>query len=475
MKARHVTIDTQSGNVVRPLLRPPVPRGSYAARVAVISAVIAATWFMWLSGWLGVTPGSVLVQRENVLFNSDTNVWIGEMANQAVPSAAERVIHPLDAIFWEPPCQGLKALLRMVVPADRAGLLAARIVVATIVGAGVGLLAWFALARGIPTLERVLLLMTYLLFTASSTTSLPEHFGVSNGLLAAAFVVPILAAEQRGRTAFLAALVVICGGTTITNALYPMTALYRWGIQSPRTRRNVLVVAALAVPIAVFLFIDSRKVVLLYTDSDKDVAARVSVVPAYFPSITRWYLKTTRIHGHVVDYLNLRLFRHPIDAAEYALFAVVAPAVGPAPQVRRTKGAEMVTYESGRPLHWNPNGFFTGSDASPLHGYDTVSAAGALLWVVLLATCTYNAFRDQETRHLAWLPVSWVVFNLVFHNVWGDELFLYTPHWSWALMALVLLGARHLSRSMIVALVVPIAACQIYTLVQIRNALLTIS
>jgi len=62
----------------------------------------------------------------------------------------------------------------------------------------------------------------------------------------------------------------------------------------------------------------------------------------------------------------------------------------------------------------------------------------------------------------------------VFHNVWGDELFLYAPHWSWALMALVILGARRVPLVTIVLLFVPIAFCQVYTLTQVKYALSTI-
>jgi hypothetical protein len=215
-------------------------------------------------------------------------------------------------------------------------------------------------------------------------------------------------------------------------------------------------------------------VVLLYTESDKEVASRVAVLPRYVPGITRWYLKTTRLHGHVGDFLNLRLVRHPLDAAVYALYAVVAPAVGPPPLVKITKGAAMVTYESGQPLHWNPNGFFTGSDRVSFRDYWGVQGIGAVLWIGLLLACASRAFRDRRTRQLAWLPAGWILFSLVLHNLWGDELFLYTPHWSWALMGLVLLGARRLSRVATASVVIPIAIAQVYTLVQIRSALLTI-
>jgi hypothetical protein len=73
-----------------------------------------------------------------------------------------------------------------------------------------------------------------------------------------------------------------------------------------------------------------------------------------------------------------------------------------------------------------------------------------------------------------WLPLGWLLFNVVLHNIWGDEFVLYSPHWSWALMAIVILGARDLSRRFIAAIVVPVVASQIYTLFAIKQALQTI-
>ena len=445
-----------------------------AALYATLVGTAAVVWFTLLSGWLGVAPGSVLLKRQNVFFNSDTNTWIDEVARQHAPSAATRAIHPLEVYIWRPPYPVVYRALQLVVPQDRVELLAARLVVALVSGAGVGFLAWLALTLGVELPQCLLLFAMYFLFTSSSTIALPEHFGLSNGLLSVAFVVPIMIANRRVRTAVLAALAVLCGGTTLTNVLYPLAAIYQWGFTSIRARGAVLLAAALALPLAIFLFMDSRKVVLLYTDSDKDIAARVAVLPAHIPGITRWYLKTSKIHGHVGDYLNLRLVRHPLDAAAYSVYALVTPAVGPAPAVRITKGRQMVTYESGRPLHWEPNGFFSGSDSLYLSDWWGVSGLGAALWIALLLSCTYRAIRDPSTRPLVWLPVGWILFSLVFHNLWGDEQFLYTPHWSWALMALVLLGARRLSLISVASFVVPIAACQIYTLVRIKSLLLTI-
>jgi hypothetical protein len=99
---------------------------------------------------------------------------------------------------------------------------------------------------------------------------------------------------------------------------------------------------------------------------------------------------------------------------------------------------------------------------------------GAIAWIVLLLTCMYKALRDERTRAYMWLPLGWLLFNFVLHNMWGDEFVLYSPHWSWALMGIVILGARDLSRGFIAMIFVPVVASQIVTLVAIKHALLTI-
>jgi hypothetical protein len=69
----------------------------------------------------------------------------------------------------------------------------------------------------------------------------------------------------------------------------------------------------------------------------------------------------------------------------------------------------------------------------------------------------------------------WVLFNALLHNVWGDEFFLYSPHWAWALMAVVMLGVRRAWPGWVVAVTLAIIPGQLQTISQIRDALATIS
>jgi hypothetical protein len=422
--------------------------------VAIAAGAVSALWLVLLSGWLGVTPGSILVSRQNVLFNSDTNLWIQEMVWAHKPFT--RAVHPLQVYLWRAPCALLGHVFQSFTTREGAGILAARVVVASVAGTGTGFLALVASEVGLGGAQLLLLFTMYLGFTVSSTIALPEHFGISNGLLATAFAVPIVLRSSRLKTAALAILAVMCGGTTITNVLFPIASLWRYCVRSSRVRWAIAGALLLTVVLAAFFYRDAHEEI----HTPPGVRTKAILTPLV-PGLAPLYLRATMIDIYVTEYLNLRLIREPANAAVYALFGIVAPAIGPAPLVAINKGAEMVSYEpSRRPVQ--------------LAFYWAPQLAGASAWIALLALCAYNAVRDPRTRDWVWLPIGWITFNLVFHNIWGDELLLYSAHWSWALMAIVILGARHLSRVTTASLVTIVLICQAYTLIEIRAALGTI-
>lgn len=395
-------------------------------KVATLVAFIAAIWFVLLSGWLGVTPGSVMTKRQNVLFNSDMNLWVDRMIGNA--RSPERLVHPLEVLIWRTPCRGLQHLLGLFLPFDYAGLLAARLLVAAVAAFGVGFLAYLALHMGVKKIQLGFLFAMYLLFTSNTTLCLPEHFGISNGLLCITFVFPIIVVSAELRAAGLVGLAVLCGGTTITNVLFPLASLVRYCLRSTRTKVYAAAVA-IAGGLGTALFL---------------------------------YLRSSTIHYFVGKYLSLRLFHDPLEAGIYAIYALVAPPIGPAPRMLRWPGWDMVSYEPAlQPLR--------------LNYYFGFQAIGAIAWAILLVTCISKALRDDRTRTYVWLPLGWLLFNIAFHNVWGDELFLYAPHWSWALMALVVLGARGLSTKFLAVTSVIVIASQIDTLFAIKRALQTIT
>jgi hypothetical protein len=409
--------------------------------------LVAVIWFLLLSGWLGAAPGTVMMQRQNVLFNSDTNGWVERMSGDVRPK--QFVIHPREVTLWRPPSRAIFYLLTAFLPPEYAAVFAVKLLVAIVAGSGVGFLAFLALRSGITIAQCVLLFTVYLLFTSNSTACLPEHFGISNGLLSIAFVAPLLTESTQIRTILLGILAVPIGGTTITNLLFPLGSFVGYRFKLMRVKLAVLAAGILGA-LGVTLFC---------------------------------YKHSSTIFRIIKYYSNWRLLRDPLKAGAYAIFALVSPAVGPVPLIARIPGWDMVSYEPPHePVRLSyylgiPAASSSFWDRAPLSHflngshYFWLPAIGATAWLALLVMCAFKGLKDHETRAPAQLLLGWLLFNVIFHNIWGDEFFLYAPHWSWALMGLSVLGARHLSRTLTAAMAVPIVASQIYTLLSIKSAL----
>jgi len=401
-----------------------------AVGFALTVGIIALCWFLFLANWLGVKPGTALMSHQNVLFDSDTNTWIERMIGNS--RSTQQSIHPLELLFWRYPCRALAHLAALFMPWEYASLFGPSLLVALFAASGVGFLAYLARYLGIPRLQSALLFGSYLLFTINATVVLPEHFGISNGLLSMAFVVLIVAANERLRNTALAAMTVLCGGTSILNVLFPIYCLFESIIKSARLKLRLLIAA---VPVGL-----GSAIVLHHISK---------TVSNYF------------------DYwMNLRLLHSPGQAFVYSVYLLTAPAVGPKPFMKSPQW-HGVTYD---PVE------FHGRLTPPLDfsHYFHIQAIGAILWLVLLARCVQIGLRDNQTRPYAQMGLVWIVFSLIFFNLWGREPFLFASAWSWTLMALVILGARRLSRTFLAVTVLPIAICQVVTLREIGSLLQTI-
>lgn len=399
------------------------PRVSAGAPLAI--GAIAVVWFMALSQWLGVTPGHPIVQRQNVLFDSDMSLWIDRML---LPyTSPEQTIHPLELRLWRAPCRALVRVASIFMPAKDAGIFGPRLLVALFAGAGVAALAAVAVSMGIDTSTLALCFAVYLLFTSSVTIALPEHFGITNGLMSMAFAAMILVANRNARRGALALLTIVCGGTSALNGVLPVYCLFESEVK-PEKRRLKLLLAA---------------------------------IPVGLVGCAVLYKISGAIHRFFGLYATWRIFRHPLSALVYAIYMFILPAIGPHPYLMGGDTWRMVSYEPWRnPLdlgyYLSPQGF------------------GAAAWVALLGACIWFGLRDEETKQWVRVALGWMLFNIVFYNVWGRELFLWAPAWSWALMALVVLGVRHLPKTFVAAACVVIAACQLYTYETIKTLLVTI-
>jgi len=77
-----------------------------------------------------------------------------------------------------------------------------------------------------------------------------------------------------------------------------------------------------------------------------------------------------------------------------------------------------------------------------LGDYSATGLCGATALLAMLAGFFAGARRAGPARQAAILLSGWILFNWAFRFVWGDERFLYAPHWSRAITVMLLLAGR---------------------------------
>jgi hypothetical protein len=65
----------------------------------------------------------------------------------------------------------------------------------------------------------------------------------------------------------------------------------------------------------------------------------------------------------------------------------------------------------------------------------------AVLWLGLIALAGSRMARGTQARSPLLAPLAlWILFNAALHLVYGEDLFLYTAQWTFAVVALVALA-----------------------------------
>ncbi len=404
--------------------------------MAATIGVVAIAWFLLLSEWYLVAPGTIMTKRPNVLFHSDTMLSIQYLIDEIPPPRPSflHLAHPMEPYIWRPVARMLFPVLGKFWSPEYAAVLACRALAAVIAGIGVGALAFLATVHGIGTKQILLLFVMYLLFTANVIVALPEHFGISNGLLTVAFVLSFVISRKHLRTALLAVVAVPIGGTTITNAFCPIASIVQESCKSAWVKIWLGLGAWVGLLGGVLFFTNWRGAIVLEHLLGKQGG------PIY------WFMST---------FVNHRLFTDLPGTVGYTLLSLIYPAVGPYPYVKPIRGSLMS-------VSYSPFSVWQ---------YSSVQVVGVLAWSVLLIVCVVKGLREERSKPYAVLLLGWIGFNAIFHNLWGDEMFLYSPHWSWALMGLVVLGARSLSLRWTATLVIPLVIAQISGLFGIKTAL----
>lgn len=390
--------------------------------------------------------GTPLDTRIDVLFNSDCAAWKHFLLSNW-PSQLLPLWHPLVTRLTAWPTRLVYPLVLPLCGAEEAGSVTVRLVCALAAGLGAGAL-FAALVRRRGAAIPLLLLPAYLLGTSQVLVCLPEHFALSHGLLCASLAVVLTGWPLRRRLALLALLTVAAGGVTVTNSLYPLGAflflLLRAspGLSGLRAfaARHPRRVAVGSLLVAGALGAGGTAAGLAVLRRARDPRAEMLV-------------------GKIRGDLHGRLYRAPAASASYLLRGLIDPVIGPTPSLQAD--GRMVSYEpaGGR---YKSYGFWP---------YDRLQGAAALGWLALLVGATCTALRSSATRGVALGLLAWLTFNGLLHNVWGDEFFLFSPHWSWALLGLVLLAVPPRASPWLVPLVTVLCAGQVHTLLAIRSQL----
>lgn len=436
--------DHTSSNIANEIAPPSQPRQSFETSglgftMAASTSVLAASLLtLGLLAWyLGITPGSVFARENNVLFNADTN-FFWQLLTDPKHWSQRLLAHPLIAQFWGRVGAGLAGILKFAWSADDARFLAATGMVCAVAAAGFACLAACASRLNPKRWNLLLLAPVCLLFTSNTIIVQPDHFGLSFGLLAAATLLLLPGVGGATRAALLIVAGILVGGTTITNGLYPALVaaiVYRdhltWA-NAKRLRYGILAVATMSA-------------LVLVSTALRQPTPILSKISETGGSLVKYYLR-----GQVIN--------DPLGAIRYAGSGLLYPAVGP----RLNLWASPFFPEEP------PTSSY---ESSHLSDYPPLSAVAACAWVALLAASSWVLVRSPDLRNFSLALFGWIAFNLLFHNLWGDEFFLFTPHWSWALMLIVLLGSRGLPTWSVALAAALIAPGQLATLDAIRRFL----
>jgi hypothetical protein len=394
-----------------------------------LAAIASFCWFMWLSGALHVEPGSRLLEDVDYLLSADIPPRVNRLSEADQRGAGSSISHPLLYPVWAKLGGALHGLLGHFFADEEAKILAVRSMVAAHAALGFAFLLSIG-GRGASYRVTIPLAVVYLLSTSQVLMVLPEHMGISAGLLAAAFAIYLSDTDVRWRAALLIVFGLLLAGVTITNGAFALVALalliWTHARETIRRWRRALLITA-AVGLVGF------------------AAVAVTIVAPRMKAISSG---DTIAH----QFWNGRILSSPGDALAYIGLGLVYPVVGPDLSVSTFRGHPSLTYE---PL------------TESVHQYRAWQAAGAVAWVVLLLFAGTAALRDERTRMAALLLLGWFAGNATFHNFWGDEYFLYTTHWTWALFALTLLGAKSLTPRFVLPTCAVIAAGQIAALVSV--------
>lgn len=396
-----------------------VPTSKEGRRVCLISggvfiyAVLIASGLFCLRGYDRFPVGSSL-------FGLDHGEWVGRTRAFEYQvfrgSWSDYMKHPGLGAVVTTVAVGMKLASAWIAVPQWAGYAVFALMHWLALSVGFGVLAVAVPRRvGLQGVSKVLAIVVLLGCGVWVVMAIPESFGIAAGLLAITF--SLIWTTRTGTSRLIWRAILVNGACTVTNALFPVTAALCLSINrqaerdvqgeldsggSPkRWKRNTGVFLGILLGVMM--------IVAVFWLLREEIASKIK--------------RGVRSH---LAYLNNRLIHDPASAAQYGLWGLIAPAIAPEPYARQSG----LSFE---PVRWSR--------------FPWVQYPGVVAWLSVLSLGAWQIQHKAFRPYVAMLVV-WILFNLVFHNMWGDEFFMYSAHWAWALWVLFCIGLRSLRPKM---------------------------
>lgn len=417
-------------------------------RLPLLFALIwafSSVWFWFLSHELLLFPETALSEGENCIFNADVDLRYRNLSLKPGLSPGDDgdSRHPGAKYLWSAFGVPLRWAFESAYPPKVAQIQAALLVMAFLGGLGATALVFAAVRLGTPWWLCCLALPVYWGFTSQTVAAVPEYFGISACLLSLAFALYCSQMRPSLKLLGLVGVALLALLTTLTMVLFPLLCMVELYLDHVgfdpwnwlwRRKKRVCIVGLACATLALLVF------------------------AGFFVRFRQgggW--KAFGLQDSPFTYFNPGRVKQPTRAVTYLSLASVYPAVAPAPQVV-LRHAYFTSDNRNLMLTYDPWSFTD---------YGLWNGLGAAVWVLLFGWCGWKVCQDPRCRNPGVLLFGWIAFNTLFHLLWGDEFFLYSVHWAWALFMVVLMGIRSVRLPLLLLAIPAICAGQAYTLAQV--------
>ncbi len=373
----------------------------------------------------------------DVLFASDTHNFLesiahGERSVRTIVPDLRNSVHPYVWFYFSPLVRFVARALAIMHVSD-ANVFDLRMLVGTfVIPTTAGLQSFvfaallFALEFAVPAVV-ALSLVNMVCFSSLIYGSVPDHFAITNLALTATLLLGVIAKIRPGRDKRIAwlGLGLFAAGVTITDLallgiVHFCTRLRMTlrGVRRAAIRSMVLVAALLT-----FVLISASVIGDMMDGPPDTTALRKDFVTRYLQAHTQIGQRIERAakaleNGFVVRPDEIHE-KNPAPLPE-EYYPVTPPPSGHDPiYPSYTLEARM-------------------NDFSVIH-----SALGVIALLMVGAGGWMMIRRGGVSRYAALTSIALIVFNLLFHNLWGDEYLLYSQHWMTPAL-LLLAGLFHI-------------------------------